>query len=59
MSSVLQSVALYGDGEWDELMMILLDEAFVAGSMVAIFAHHDDGTAPPFEYQPHMRLGSA
>ena len=39
----------YGDSKWDKLMLMLLDKASIAGSMVATFAHYDDGTAPPFE----------
>ena len=42
-------MALYGDGKQDELMLMLLDEASIAGSMVATFAHHGDGTAPLLE----------
>ena len=42
-------MALYWDGEWDKLMLMLLDDALVTGSMVVTFAHYDDRTAPPFE----------
>ena len=42
-------MALYGDDKWNELMLMLLDKAFVVGSMVATFAHHIDGTAPLFK----------
>ena len=57
MSSVLQSIGLYGDGEWNELMLMLLDKASVADSMVAIFAHHDNGTAPLFEASSPLDTG--
>ena len=42
-------MAPYGDDKQDELMLMLLDEASIAGSMVATFAHHDDGTVSLFE----------
>ena len=38
-------------------MLMLLDEASIAGSMVATFAHHDDGTAPPFEVSTPLETG--
>ena len=57
MSSMLQSIAPYGDGELDKQMLMLLDKASVAGSMVATFAHHNDGTTPPFEVSTLHKAG--
>ena len=37
-------MALYGDGKWDKLVLMLLDEALVAGPMVVTYAHHDNRT---------------
>ena len=47
-------MALYQDGKCDELMIMLLNKVSIAGLMVAIFDHHDNGTVPPFEVlTPH------
>ena len=59
MSSVLQSVATYGHGEWDKLTLILLDEASIVGSMVATFGHYDDGTTPSFEVSTLHETGQS
>ena len=42
-------MAPYGEGEQDDLLLMLLDEVSVASSMVATFAPHDDRTVFPFE----------
>ena len=36
---------------------MLLDEASAAGSMVATFFYHDDGTAPLFEVSTPLDTG--
>ena len=54
---MLQSVAPYEDGERDELILMILDEASIAGSIGATFTHHDDGTAPPFEVSTPLETG--
>ena len=48
MIFILQSVAICSNGKHDELMLMLLDEVSVVGSMVATFSRHDDGIASPF-----------
>ena len=57
MFSILQSMALYGDDKWNELMLMLLYKAFVVGSMVATFAHHIDGTAPLLKVSTLLETG--
>ena len=54
---MLQSVALYRDGEWGKLMLMLLDETLVASSMVLTFAHHDDSYTPLFEVSALHKAG--
>ena len=48
MTLVLYSVASYGDRVCDELMLLLLDEASVVGSMEPTFSYNNDGIAPLF-----------
>ena len=38
-------------------MLMLLDEVSVASPTVATFAHHDDGTTPPFEVSTLHKTG--
>ena len=45
-------MAMYMEENHDKIMMILLYKALIAGSIVAAFIHHENGTDPPFVVSP-------